>query len=110
MRGREVILWTLTGTGREATRSWTEFYKPGTREKILNNELGAFLGKAKTAGRAAPKQRIRRGVSLNEWLAEELKDPQFKRYYDEASAQWQAAMGIKSGQARDKARGKRYRP
>ena len=37
---------------------------------------------------------MRRGVPLKEWLDEELKDPEFKRYYDESSVKWQVAMQI----------------
>lgn len=40
------------------------------------------------------KTKQRRGVPLKEWLDEELKDPEFKRHYDEASAKWAVAMEI----------------
>ncbi len=36
----------------------------------------------------------RRGVPLKEWLDEELKDPEFKRHYDESSVKWHVAMQI----------------
>lgn len=36
----------------------------------------------------------RKGVPLKEWLDEELKDPEFKRHYDESSARWHVAMQI----------------
>ncbi|MEK7859322.1 MAG: helix-turn-helix domain-containing protein [Elusimicrobiota bacterium] len=40
------------------------------------------------------KVKQRRGVPLKEWLDEELKDPEFKRHYDEASVKWHVAMQI----------------
>lgn len=40
------------------------------------------------------KEKRRRGVPLREWLDEELKDPEFKQYYDEASIKWHVAMQI----------------
>lgn len=40
------------------------------------------------------KEKQRRGVPLREWLDEELKDPEFKRHYDESSVRWHVAMQI----------------
>ena len=40
------------------------------------------------------KEKQRRGLPLKEWLDEELKDPEFKRHYDEASVKWHVAMQI----------------
>lgn len=36
----------------------------------------------------------RRGVPLKEWLDAELKDPEFKLHYDQASIKWRVAMEI----------------
>ena len=40
------------------------------------------------------REKQRRGTPLKEWLDEELKDPEFKRHYDEASVKWNVAMQI----------------
>lgn len=40
------------------------------------------------------KENRRRGVTLKEWLDVELKDPEFKRHYDQASIKWHVAMEI----------------
>lgn len=40
------------------------------------------------------KEKTRRGVPLKEWLDVELKDPEFKQHYDEASIKWRVAMEI----------------
>lgn len=40
------------------------------------------------------KEKQRKGVPLKEWLDEELKDPEFKKYYDESSIKWHVAMQI----------------
>lgn len=40
------------------------------------------------------KEKRRAGVPLGEWLDEELKDPEFKRLYDESSIKWHVAMQI----------------
>jgi len=40
------------------------------------------------------REKRRRGVPLKEWLDEELEDPEFKQYYDEASIKWHVAMQI----------------
>lgn len=40
------------------------------------------------------KEKRRRGVPLKEWLDEELKDPEFRRYYNESSVKWHIAMQI----------------
>ncbi|MEK6536944.1 MAG: helix-turn-helix transcriptional regulator [Actinomycetota bacterium] len=40
------------------------------------------------------KDEKRRGVPLKEWLDAELRDPEFKRYYDESSVKWHVAMQI----------------
>lgn len=44
----------------------------------------------------------RRGVPLKEWLDEELKDPQFRRHYDEAALKWGVAMEIVEARQRAK--------
>lgn len=40
------------------------------------------------------KEKKRAGVPFREWLDEELKDPEFKRLYDESSVKWRVAMQI----------------
>lgn len=40
------------------------------------------------------RDKKRRGVPLKEWLDAELRDPEFKRYYDESSVKWHVAMQI----------------
>jgi len=40
------------------------------------------------------KEKRRKGVPLREWLDEELKDPEFKRHYDESAVKWHVAMEI----------------
>lgn len=44
----------------------------------------------------------RRGVPLKEWLDEELKDPEFKRHYDEVAVKWGVAMEIVEARQRAK--------
>lgn len=40
------------------------------------------------------KKTSRRGVPLREWLTQELKDPEFRRLYEEASVKWSVALEI----------------
>lgn len=40
------------------------------------------------------KENRRRGFPLKEWLDAELKDPEFKQHYDQASVKWRVAMEI----------------
>ena len=40
------------------------------------------------------KEKQRNGFPLKEWLGEELKDPEFKRLYEESSVKWHVAMQI----------------
>jgi ribosome-binding protein aMBF1 (putative translation factor) len=40
------------------------------------------------------KKRDRRGTTLDEWLAEEMKDPEFRRSYEEADIELKVAMEV----------------
>ncbi len=40
------------------------------------------------------KPKSQKDVPLNEWLDEELRDPEFKQHYNEAAAKWAVAMQI----------------
>jgi ribosome-binding protein aMBF1 (putative translation factor) len=40
------------------------------------------------------KKRDGRGTTLDEWLAEEMKDPEFRRLYEEADIEMKVAMEV----------------
>lgn len=40
------------------------------------------------------KKRMKRGTTLDEWLAEEMKDPKFKRHYEDAEIELKVAYEI----------------
>ena len=40
------------------------------------------------------KKRRRSGLTLDDWLKEEMKDPEFRKGFEAAEAQWHAAKSI----------------
>lgn len=40
------------------------------------------------------KTKKRNGLPLREWLTGEMKDPVFRRHYEDARAQWQAGRAV----------------
>lgn len=40
------------------------------------------------------KNRVKRGTTLDEWLSEEMKDPAFRRHYEDAEIELQVAYEI----------------
>lgn len=40
------------------------------------------------------KKRVKAGTTLDEWLAEEMKDPEFRQYYEDAAIEMKVAIAI----------------
>ncbi len=48
------------------------------------------------------KKKDRNGLPFNEWLAEEMRDPEFRKHYEAAEAQWLASKSIAAARKRAK--------
>ena len=40
------------------------------------------------------KKQVKRGTTLDEWLGEEMKDPEFRQYYEDAKIEMKVALAI----------------